>query len=358
MSIVYKPINQRYYMHPKNYTLEDLILDSAFNKWVKNPIAEDGALWLEWASLSEENKNLIEEAREIIFELSKDDDAPVQQELADLWLRISKTNEAFDRKGKSKKRLLGISPSWQSIAAAVTAFLFLSVLAFLVLNRDIRYKTAYGENKEITLPDGSVVFLNANSSVSYAPGWNSDRPREVWLDGEAFFSVSHKSNSQKFLVHTDEVDVQVLGTKFNVNTRRGKTRVILNSGKVKLYLVKQHNKEVNMKPGELVDVSAKKELVLKRPVKAANYSAWVNKKLVFEETTLKEIAALLKENYGFNVKFSSPELEQLTFTGTIDSGNTELLFTILQKTFNISIIKKEEEITIAKKGTTELVPIN
>lgn len=336
-------------MHQKNYTLEDLILDPAFNKWVKNPIAEQGSVWLDWASLSIENKNLIEEAREIIFELSKDDDAPVQQELAELWARIAASNEAFDRKKAKENKKSTFIKSWQSIAAALTAFLVLSALAFWVLTHDVQYQTAYGETKEIALPDGSVVILNANSSISYPSDWDASKPREVWLEGEAFFSVSHKSNSQKFLVHTDDVDVQVLGTKFNVNTRRGQTRVILNSGKVKLYLVKQQNKEIEMKPNELVDVSSVKSLVLKKPVKAAKYSAWVNKKLVFEETTLKEIAALLKENYDFNVKFSTSELEQLTFTGTIDSGNIDLLFTILQKTFNISILKKEGEITITGK---------
>lgn len=338
-------------MHFKNYTLEDLILDPAFINWVKNPLSEDGAIWIEWASLSIENKNILQEAREIILELVKDDDSPVQQELSDLWSRISATNEAFDLSQTKKSagpRIKEFIKSWNKIAAVLTAFLIVSIVVFFALYTNTKHYTAYGQNKKIVLPDGSLVILNANSSISY-PSWDSTKPREIWLEGEGFFSVSHKKNSQKFIVHTSDLDVHVLGTKFNVNTRRGKTRVILNSGKVKLFLAKENNKEVDMKPGELVDFSSAKKIVTRKAVVAAKYSSWVDKKLVFEETTLKEIASMLEENYGYKVAFSAPAIEKQTFTGTIDSGNIDLLFTILQKTFNISIIKKEGNITISTK---------
>lgn len=338
-------------MHQK-YTIEDLILDSTFIKWVKNPITVDGSAWIEWASLSIENKNLIQQAREIIIELSRDEDAPVQQELAELWTRISVSNEIFNNQEPNKiikAEILGFIKSWQRVAAVLTAFLIVSVLVLLALNQKVEYKSAWGQNKKIVLPDGSIVVLNANSSVSHPSNWNDDKPREIWLKGEAFFSVTHKSNSQKFIVHTDDLDVQVLGTKFDVNTRRGKTRVILNSGKVKLYLVKQQNKEVDMKPGELVDFSPKQKSLSKKTVQTAKYCAWVDEKLIFEETSLKEVAALLQENYGYQVRFATPDLEKLTFTGTIESGNIELLFTILQKTFNLSIIKKEGKNIIINK---------
>jgi transmembrane sensor len=331
-------------MHFQKFTIEDLILDPAFIKWVKSPIKEDGSLWIEWASLNAENREIIQQAKEIILELSRDEDAPVQHELAELWSRISASNDLFDqrelKKGKGNT-IIEFIKSWQRVAAVLTALLFVSVLALLVLNRKIEYQTAYGEHKNIVLPDGSVVVLNANSSISYPSKWDTETAREIWLKGEAFFSVTHKKNSQKFIVHTNDLDVQVLGTKFDVNTRREKTCVILNSGKVKLYLVNQQNKEVDMKPGEMVDFSPKQQRLSKRTVRAEKYSSWVDRKLVFEESSLKEIAALLQDNYGYTVRFSTADLEQLTFTGTIDSDNVDLLFNILQKTFNISIIKKE-----------------
>lgn len=337
-------------MHFQNFSLDSLILDPDFIKWAKGPIKEDGSKWIEWASQSAENKRIVEEAREIILELSHDEDTPVQQELAELWSRISASNEAFDNQQthSQRKGLLGMIKTWQRVAAVVTAFLCVSILAFLFLNRDIEWETSYGQSKKIVLPDGSVVVLNANSSVSYPSKWDDESPREIWLKGEGFFSVTHKSNSQRFVVHTNDLDVQVLGTKFNVNTRRGKTRVILNSGKVKLFLQKEQSSVVEMRPGDLVDFSATQARLLKKAVKASNYSSWVENKLVFEESTLKEVAQVLEDNYGFKITFTDPELAKLSFTGTIDSGNVDLLFTILRKTFNLSIIKAEEKITIKK----------
>jgi len=336
-------------MHNQQYTLDDLILDPAFIKWVKKPIQEDGRIWIEWASLSDANSNIIREAREIILELAKDNDTPLQQELADLWDRIVTTNDAFDLRQKRQIGLTAFLRSWQLVAAVITALLVVSSLAILSLDGENEFETSYGQNKNIQLPDGSIVVLNANSTVTYSSKWDTDQPREIWLKGEAFFSVKHTSNSQKFIVHTNDLDVQVLGTKFNVNTRRENTQVILNSGKVKLYLANAADRVVDMKPGEMVNFSKKAEHLEKQTVRASKYSAWVEKKLVFEDASMKEIAQVLEDTYGLKVKFLDPELLKLTFTGTIDSGNIDLLFTILQKTFNISIIKKEDTITIDSK---------
>ena len=336
-------------MHNQQYTLDDLILDPAFIKWVKKPIQEDGRICIEWASLSDANSNIIREAREIILELAKDNDTPLQQELADLWDRIVTTNDAFDLRQKRQIGLTAFLRSWQLVAAVITALLVVSSLAILSLDGENEFETSYGQNKNIQLPDGSIVVLNANSTVTYSSKWDKDQPREIWLKGEAFFSVKHTSNSQKFIVHTNDLDVQVLGTKFNVNTRRENTQVILNSGKVKLYLASAADRVVDMKPGEMVNFSKKAEHLEKQTVRASKYSAWVEKKLVFEDASMKEIAQVLEDTYGLKVKFLDPELLKLTFTGTIDSGNIDLLFTILQKTFNISIIKKEDTITIDSK---------
>ena len=335
-------------MHSQNYTLDDLILDPDFIKWVKDESLNNKSKWASWASSNAANAALVSEARDLILELSTDQDTPLQTELTEVWERILASNDAYDSQRKSGK-LRHLVSSWYSVAAVSAAILIVSILAAVLLNNEVEYQTAFGQNKTIVLPDNSVVVLNANSSITYSPEWDSEKPREIWLEGEGFFSVTHKKNSQKFVVHTNDLDVQVLGTKFNVNTRRSKTQVVLNSGKVKLYLADEDKKEVDMKPGELVDFSASDKAVVKKAVVASKYNAWLDKKLVFEEAPLREVALTLEENFGYKVKFSSPELANLTFTGTVESGNVNLLLRILQRTFNISITKKEETITISKK---------
>jgi len=335
-------------MHSQNYTLDDLILDPDFIKWVKDENLDNQNKWASWASSNAANADLVSEARDLILELSTDGDTPLQTELTEVWERILASNEAYDSQRKPGK-LRHLVSSWYSVAAVSAAILIVSILAAVLLNNEVEYQTAFGQNKTIVLPDNSVVVLNANSSITYSPEWDSEKPREIWLEGEGFFSVTHKKNSQKFVVHTNDLDVQVLGTKFNVNTRRSKTQVVLNSGKVKLYLADENKKEVDMKPGELVDFSASDKAVVKKAVVVSKYNAWLDKKLVFEEAPLSEVALTLEENFGYKVKFSNPELADLTFTGTVESGNVNLLLKILQRTFNISITKKEETITISKK---------
>lgn len=336
-------------MNAPYITLEDLILDAKFISWVKNPNTIDGQFWINWASKSEENQLILEQAQAIILELAKDDDEPIQDELNNLWRRIEATNDAFDKEKARPYAVvhkLSFIKTWQKAVAVFVGFSIIVSLMFFLLNQKVNISTQYAENRKMQLPDSSFVILNANSSVSFADNWDEQSPREVWLEGEAFFSVTHKANHQRFIVHTNDLDVQVLGTKFNVNARVSKTRVVLNSGKVKLFLHQQKNQEVDMKPGELVDFSSNNNAFVKKAVKTKVFSAWVNKELVFEETSLGEIAQLLEDNYGYKVNFVNQELANLTFTGTANTENVNLLFTILQKTFNITIQKQGNNLII------------
>lgn len=85
------------------------------------------------------------------------------------------------------------------------------------------YATQYGEQRVVELPDHSVVSLNANSTLRFRNDWSqANTLREVWLDGEAFFSVQKQEGAAgpaKFIVHTNDLDVEVLGTRFNVSNR-------------------------------------------------------------------------------------------------------------------------------------------
>lgn len=141
------------------------------------------------------------------------------------------------------------------VAAVFLAVAIVGGLLFLSLHEHenpICICTAYGKTERITLPDQSVVLLNANSVLSYNDKWTDNKTREVWLAGEAYFEVkkSDARGNAKFVVHTDQLSVEVLGTEFNVNNRRGKTQVVLNAGKVRLTSDTTLEKEIIMAPGE------------------------------------------------------------------------------------------------------------
>ena len=124
-------------------------------------------------------------------------------------------------------------------------------------------RTGYGEMKTIVLPDSSVVILNSNSSLRIPEQWSDAEGRQVWLEGEAYFQVQKQpATVRKFVVHTRQVDVEVLGTKFNVNTRRQQAVVSLEEGKVRLLVYKgdsavlEKRAPVVMRPGQVVVVNA------------------------------------------------------------------------------------------------------
>src|SRR5690606_10326257 len=116
------------------------------------------------------------------------------------------------------------------------------------------YLTSYGEIIEVILPDSSHVVMNGNSTMTMAKNWYSDRPREVYLDGETIFSVRKSKDHQKFIVHTsDDFNVEVLGTEFNVFARESKTRVVLNSGTVQLNINQSSlSDQVKLSPGDML----------------------------------------------------------------------------------------------------------
>lgn len=244
-------------------------------------------------------------------------------------------------------RVFFFSSRWQRMAAVFLGFLVVSIICFLLLSRSNNhvYATDYGETKTIVLPDSSVVTLNANSTLSYHDHWEQDKSREVFLQGEAFFSVTHKENHQKFLVHTGQLDVEVFGTKFNVNHRRGSTRVMLSSGKVQLK--SNTYKSLIMEPGELAVFSEEHKTFTKQTVEPHTHIAWTQGKLVFEDKPLQEIALILEDNYGFQVAFEEKSIAHEAFTGIIPADRVEVFFNMLSEYFEI--IRKDKTIKISYK---------
>ena len=208
-------------------------------------------------------------------------------------------------------------------------------------------RTAYGEIKTVTLPDGSEVTLNANSTLRHAAAWEDHTKRQVWLDGEAFFSVVHTPDDRRFQVHTSHMNVEVLGTEFNVNNRRGDTQVVLQSGKVKLAISHDEaTSEVLMAPGELVAYSGARHSIIKRIVDPQRYSAWRNQELILDNTSLAEIARALEDYYGFEVVIPEDTLKniKLTATARLSLKETEVLLTAISEIYGIKVKQEGDRI--------------
>lgn len=236
------------------------------------------------------------------------------------------------------------------IAAAFIGCLLLAgaSLWYYGQNDAVLYTTQFGQTKAVTLPDGTEVMMNANSELRVPEQWAEDAVREVWLAGEAFFSVRHTADHRKFIVHTaHDLRIEVLGTQFNVNSREEKATVVLNAGKVKVQLPTQSaQSQWVMKPGDLVEYQPESQRIRQKEVDTTLYTSWRKNLLVFEDTSLQDIARLISNNYGYEVEFKEESLADLQFTGSVPADQPELLLTTLAKSFSLDITRSENHITI------------
>ncbi|MDJ1467856.1 FecR domain-containing protein [Cytophagaceae bacterium DM2B3-1] len=330
-----------------NYTLEDLIDNQSFRKWVKDPDSDQSDFWQEWLYQYPEKADLVAQARLILTNMDEDIE---DDDIIDVWDRITKTNNDYEQELQQiNTPVTNTFPIYFQWAAVILGVILTSALVWFGLQEEqISYTTHYGEMKTVILPDGSTVQLNSNSSIRYTKGWNSTQIREIWLEGEAFFSVTHTVTHQRFLVHTPQVIVEVLGTQFDVNTRRSTARIVLSEGKIQLNDIQKHHGSLEMVPGELVEVNKTIDTLIRRRVDPDNYTSWKQNKLIFEDMVLSEVATMLEDNYGFEFYFKDQEIANFTFTGSVSRDKVPLLFTILEKTFRIHINQNGNKVTVSK----------
>lgn len=328
-------------MNYSDHNTEDFLTDEFFIQWVKNPNEGSNAYWNAFISQNPEKEALIREARSIILMLHfKETEAP-EGKFLEIWERISDAQEGRALDVSSASIATGQQRNFRSWYRFAAVFIVVAAaFAYILVLKGpgtVTIQTAYGESRVLFLPDSTKVTLNANSTLRYASGF-SKASREVWLEGEAFFAVVRKKDNRNFRVQTNELQVEVLGTRFNVNTRRGKSRVVLEEGKVKLGIPQgEKNSELIMEPGELVEVAAATRQIERKRVDVSNYSSWRMNKLFFVGTSLGEIAQLLEDNYGYRVQFHDESLKQRQFTGSSSVDDPAELIKKLNKVFGLNI---------------------
>jgi transmembrane sensor len=237
---------------------------------------------------------------------------------------------------------------------AIVFFAGFHILRSLAAPEVVTYRTNYGETASYLLPDSTIVVLNGNSSLVREKDWDDEQVREVWLEGEGFFEVKHKgvSPESRFVVHTSGIDVEVLGTRFNVFNRNDRVNVVLNSGKVKVRIAAlQDTGSVVMMPDEALEFSRKDLTVKKSHVKAEALTSWRNQILVFENTPLSRIGEMIQDTYGLKVVFSDNVDYSQELAGTVPCENLDVLLDVLAKSSNLHITKQEHQIVIAKQET-------
>jgi transmembrane sensor len=343
-------------MADQEITIERLAANEHFQQWVLAPTPELDQYWKNWLQDYPEHQGTLLQARQLILSLQLKGNLAPKDLQQQIWTQVKvvmeeKPENSLFSRNRSIPRL------W---VAASLLFMLAGVILFISYYADntVSYRTAYGETKTIFLPDGSTVILNANSSFQFVPDWEETQLREVWLEGEAFFDVKQiplstdSSNSTRlpFVVHSSNMDVEVLGTAFNVKDRYSHSEVVLNTGKVSVTpKQKQKSAPIAMEPGDRLAYSVEEQAWKIQQVNPEVLTSWRNQELIFDEMQLADIALLLEEVYGYEITFESEEIKTYSFTGNIKTQEIELLIPMLERSFKLEIQRNGKDIKFLKR---------
>ncbi|RYF78317.1 MAG: DUF4974 domain-containing protein [Cytophagaceae bacterium] len=338
------------------FTVRDFALDESFRRWILQPDEATMSFWHTFMLRHPEQQSIVDDAASLLLHLRANYDDLTDASYERIWAMLDQAHA--DRftpviELENRPSIWTWLGKWK-VAATVIGLLGTLATGWYVRESRHQHKehTAFGETRTLTLPDGSTVQLNGNSTLTYRDDWDDTHPREVWLEGEGFFIVAKKAvagQRVKFTTHTPGLDVQVLGTQFNVHSRRGQTDVTLVEGKVELIRPGATSVQLlEMKPGQLAIAKPGIEQVALQETIPDVQTAWTQKQFMFDKTPLREVGQQLSDSYGLTLVFDNEALAERQFTGNLSSQDVETLLTTLAATFDLTIERDSNIIYLRK----------
>lgn len=239
----------------------------------------------------------------------------------------------------------------------------------LISVREVATRT--GSRSNLRLPDGTHVWLNAGSRLTYNNNTFGSRDREVELTGEAFFDVEHNP-FKPFIIHTAKVDIRVLGTRFNVRSypTDRTTETTLVRGSIEVSIKARPSEKIILKPNEKLVVvnddsalhryspahhtttAAESLVAIRKPTYENNTgvmveTSWVDNKLIFQDEEFAVLAKDMERWYGITIRFTNPAVQgEWRFTGNFQKENIQQALEALKLTAPFTYTIHENQITI------------
>lgn len=342
--------------HYAAFELQDFLEDDFFVQWVINPDENNRSFWQSFTDTYPGKQETVNRAANTILVYRQQQFSGNEENKVLVWERI---NGSIRQSEPVQKRKTFRMPVFLRAAAAAIILLGAALWIYLA-NADTTYNitTAAGQKKTIILPDKSKVILNGSSSLTYHSSWNSENPREVWIKGEGYFTVQHLNKdslqikpSDRFIVHCGDVNIEVLGTTFNVKNRGGKTDIALLTGRIRIDNLEptSNNQSMVLAPGDYVEYAGKDLLVSKKLAKPTQVVAWTSDEISFTDATLKEISETLQHRFGYSVIMQDTALNRLRIEGEITVDNVAELLDVVTTTLNVKIEQSaNKHITISQ----------
>lgn len=278
----------------------------------------------------------------------------------EMWDNIRSKIKNIIPESVPAKRIKYKTYSIPKVAAFIAIILCSTLTAYLLYNNMIgqekgiegdiyTFEVERGQKGSMRLADGTVVYLNSASKISYAGNYNS-KNRVVNLDGEAYFKVA-KNPNKKFIVTCNGVDIEALGTEFNVKAYPNDSIITttLATGKVK---VSSNEQSVTLLPKDVATYNLKHQTIQSSTVNdisIADY--WRTGQLVFDAEPLSSIAQNIERMYNVKVYIEDTKLRKMKFTGTIQNNSLNNVLHIMSLSYPLTYTVTDSIITVSAKNS-------
>lgn len=262
-----------------------------------------------------------------------------------LYDQVSQTSSATIGRDAHPNPVPVLSGRWL-LAASIVLLLGMTIAFFQRTIRYQQFQTGNARTRTVLLEDGTRVTLNANSNL-YVPRWGfGSSHRQVLLEGEAEFVVSHTPDHKRFIVKTDDdFEVEVLGTEFVMFARQRGKKVTLSKGSVKVHY--QQGKGLALHPGEMVSFdSNSSKLQLKKISDPQVQGAWKNHQFYFDDTPLSEVAEVIQDHFGVKVILGDSSLAQRRLSGYFKAATPQEISKTISTLLNLEIEQNEQKLVI------------
>ncbi|GAB3652284.1 FecR domain-containing protein [Echinicola sediminis] len=295
--------------------LLEFLTNPEFVRWVKDPDEDLELYWSTWIKANPSKVPNLKMAREIILGIRVEEKRPefdFKDEVLNNILQEDRVSENKTQGKLSDGEFVSKNTQWFGQYYRVAAIISICVLlAFLygtatkliipeAINSPIHKVADKGERMTFKLPDGSVVWLNSGSELSYPEQFLGDE-RRVVLEGEGFFEVAHDPQ-KPFRVQSSELVTTALGTSFNINNyKKENLQIALITGKVEVenLLTKAKN---NLTPGQLLDYSPGSQETIIGPFEVREITGWKKGVLIFKEASFIDVMNSLEKWYGVEIE--------------------------------------------------------
>jgi ferric-dicitrate binding protein FerR (iron transport regulator) len=218
-------------------------------------------------------------------------------------------------------------------------------------NDEVVYNTLvvpYGKRSKMKLSDGTTVWINSGSRLIYPAVFGKEK-REVYVEGEAIFEVTHNEN-RPFIVSSENQEIEVLGTLFSVNNYddEGTVFTVLKSGSVQISYSKNdsdnYDKTLKITPGTFAGYNKKTNKMSSKKVDVARYFSWREGVLIFKNDDLNTIMRRLSRYYNIDITIDSERLANETFSGYLDlKDDVEKVMETIKKTTDLKYDRTETQ---------------